>query len=45
MTDLDSGIVGDGSRSLDEGDRVSFVWRGGVADHGRHAAENVKREA
>jgi cold shock CspA family protein len=40
-----SGIVGDGFRSLDEGDRVSFVWRGGVADHGRHVAENVKREA
>jgi CspA family cold shock protein len=40
-----SGIVGDGFRSLDEGDRVSFVWRGGVVDHGRHVAENVKREA
>jgi len=38
-----SGIVGDGFRSLNEGDRVSFVWRGGVVDHGRHVAERVQR--
>jgi CspA family cold shock protein len=36
-----SGIVGDGYRSLAEGDRVSFVWRGGVVDHERHVAESV----
>jgi cold shock CspA family protein len=40
-----SGIVGEGFRSLDEGDRVSFTWRGGVVDHGRHVAENVRRES
>jgi CspA family cold shock protein len=39
-----SGIIGDGFRSLNEGDRVSFVWRGGIADHERHVAENVRRE-
>jgi CspA family cold shock protein len=39
-----SGIVGDGFRSLNEGDRVSFMWRGGVVDHGRHVAEDVRRE-
>jgi hypothetical protein len=22
--------------------RVSFMWRGGVADHGRHVAESVR---
>ena len=38
-----SGIIGEGFRSLAEGDRVSFVWRGGVGDHGRHAAESVRR--
>jgi cold shock protein len=42
---LFSGIVGDGFRSLDEGDRVSFIWRGGLADHGRHVAEDVRRES
>jgi cold shock protein len=40
-----SGIVGDGFRSLNEGDRVSFTWRGGVVDHGRHVAEDVRRES
>jgi cold shock CspA family protein len=39
-----SGIVGEGYRSLTEGERVSFVWRGSHADHGRHAAEDVRRE-
>ena len=39
-----AGIVGDGYRSLNEGDRVSFVWRGGVVDHGRHVAEDVRAE-
>jgi CspA family cold shock protein len=40
-----SGIVGEGFRSLAEGDRVTFTWRGGVADHGRHVAEGVRRES
>lgn len=39
-----SGILGEGFRSLEEGDRVFFTWRGGVVDHGRHSAENVRRE-
>ena len=39
-----SGIVDDGFRSLNEGDRVSFMWRGRVVDHGRHVAEHVRRE-
>ena len=39
-----SEIVGDGFRSLDEGDLVSFTWHGRVAAHGRHVAENVRRD-
>jgi cold shock protein len=39
-----SGIEGDGYRSLEEGQRVSFCWRGGTADHGRHAADEVRPE-
>jgi cold shock CspA family protein len=35
-----SGIVRDGSGSLDQGDRVSFMWNGGIVDHGRHVAED-----
>jgi hypothetical protein len=31
-------------RSLNDGDHVSFTWRGGVVDHGRHVAEDVRRE-
>ena len=30
--------------SLDEGDRVSFVWDGGIQDHGRHAAVEIRLE-
>lgn len=37
-----SGILGAGLRSLDEGDRVSFVWRGGAVAHGRHVAQDVR---
>jgi len=36
-----SSIVADGYRSLEEGQRVQFVWRGGVVDHGRHCAAEV----
>ncbi len=36
-----SDIKGAGYRVLDEGQRVRFVWRGGVADHGRHHAGDV----
>lgn len=36
-----SDIVADGYRFLEEGQRVRFVWRGGVVDHGRHHAEEV----
>jgi CspA family cold shock protein len=39
-----SGIVGEGYRSLQEGQRVSFRWEGGLADHGRHSAEDVQPE-
>ncbi|MEO9322812.1 cold shock domain-containing protein [Nocardioides sp. C4-1] len=31
----------DGCKFLAEGQRVEFTWRGGLADHGRHHAENV----
>jgi cold shock CspA family protein len=40
-----SGIEGDGYRSLSPGQRVSFVWRGGIQDHGRHRAEEVRAES
>lgn len=33
-----------GSRSLGEGQRVSFVWKGSVVDHGRHTACDVREE-
>ena len=37
-----SAVVADGYRELAEGQRVRFTWRGGIADHGRHAAEDVR---
>jgi CspA family cold shock protein len=40
-----SSVIGEGYRSLSEGDRVSFVWDGGIQDHGRHRAEKVRRES
>ena len=40
-----SGIVGEGFGELEQGQRVSFVWKGLAMDHGRHAAEDVKRDA
>ncbi len=39
-----TGIAGDGYKSLGEGQRVSFCWDGGTADHGRHAASDVRVE-
>ena len=36
-----SDIVADGYRFLEQGQRVRFVWRGGVVDHGRHHAQDV----
>jgi cold shock protein len=39
-----SGVVGEGFRALEEGQRVSFVWDGLEADHGRHAAVDVRVE-
>src|SRR4051812_12869637 len=36
-----SGIAGDRSASPPEGQRVSFVWTGGVVAHRRHVAEDV----
>lgn len=35
-------VVGEGYRSLVEGQQVEFVWRGGTAAHGRHVAEDVR---
>ncbi|CUR59258.1 putative Cold shock protein B [metagenome] len=32
----------DGYRALVDGERVQFVWRGGIQDHGRHRAEDVR---
>jgi cold shock protein len=37
-----SSIVAEGYRSLEPGQRVSFVWNGGIQDHGRHRAEDVR---
>jgi CspA family cold shock protein len=31
-----------GYRTLEAGQRVSFVWQGGIQDHGRHRAESVR---
>lgn len=39
-----SGIVGEGFRSLEQGQRVSFVWEGLEVDHGRHVAVDVRLE-
>lgn len=36
-----SSIVADGYRSLAADQRVRFAWRGGIAAHGRHHAEEV----
>jgi len=37
-----SDIVAEAYRELVADQRVQFVWRGGVADHGRHRAEDVR---
>jgi cold shock CspA family protein len=34
----------DGYRELEAGQRVSFLWNGHLADHGRHTAEFVRPE-
>lgn len=39
-----SGIEDEGYRSLEPGQRVTFVWNGGIQDHGRHRAESVRPE-
>jgi cold shock protein len=39
-----SDIEADGYRSLTEGQRVSFVWNGGIQDHGRHHATAVRAD-
>jgi ribosome-associated protein YbcJ (S4-like RNA binding protein)/cold shock CspA family protein len=38
-------IEADGYRSLEEGQRVSFVWSGGIQDQGRHHATAVRAES
>jgi cold shock protein len=35
-------IETEGYRTLTEGQRVEFVWRGGLVAHGRHQAESVR---
>ncbi len=37
-----SDIVADGYRSLKADQRVEFIWRGGIVDHGRHHADEVR---
>ena len=37
-----SGLVGEGYRTLQQGQRVAFVWDGHMGEHGRHAAERVR---
>jgi cold shock protein len=39
-----SGIEGEGYRRLEPGQLVTFVWEGGIQDHGRHRAESVRPE-
>jgi cold shock protein len=39
-----SAILADGYRALEAGQRVSFVWSGGIQDHGRHRAQEVRVE-
>jgi CspA family cold shock protein len=34
-------VVAEGYRSLAADQRVQFTWRGGIAAHGRHHAEDV----
>ena len=36
-----SSLPREGDRNLRAGQRVSFVWNGGIQDHGRHSAEEV----
>lgn len=36
-----SDVEMDGYRSLTEGQQVRFTWRGGLASHGRHHANDV----
>jgi len=40
-----SDIEADGYRSLEDGQRVSFVWNGSIQDHGRHHATAVRTES
>jgi ribosome-associated protein YbcJ (S4-like RNA binding protein)/cold shock CspA family protein len=40
-----SDIEADGYRALEEGQRLSFVWNGGIQDHGRHQATAVRAES
>ncbi|WP_439331871.1 cold-shock protein [Nocardioides flavescens] len=37
-----SDIQAEGYRFLEEGQRVTFSWRGGLAAQGRHHAEQVR---
>jgi cold shock CspA family protein len=37
-----SDVVADGYRSLVADQRVQFIWKGGIVDHGRHHAEDVR---
>lgn len=37
-----SAIEVEGYRALEPGQRVTFVWNGGIQDHGRHRAESVR---
>jgi cold shock CspA family protein len=37
-----SDVVADGYRSLKADQRVQFIWKGGIVDHGRHPAEDVR---
>jgi cold shock CspA family protein len=39
---VDFQIVAEGDRSLEAGQRVLFVWDGGIQDHGRHHATDVR---
>jgi cold shock CspA family protein len=40
-----STIVAAGYGSLVGGERISFVWNGGIQNYGRHRADDVRLEA
>jgi len=40
-----SAIEVEGYRALEPGQRITFVWNGGIQDHGRHGAASIRPES